>query len=134
MKKQIRKFTKRTSPHKLTREENEPSLYQELMPQELAGISALHLVGSLVDRDNLKLRNRVLSPALFVAAMLHYVCAGLPSVLALIDRLKQGKIHGLAAAVFTPQAFYKRLHNLPHELSKGLFRPSSGRCEWRCCG
>jgi hypothetical protein len=83
------------------------------------------IVGGLFPRDFVSdalggavcpYRERLLTIEVVVLCMLEFVLERMPSFLAIVDRLGSGKIAGVGSMSVSPQAFYRRLQRLPHQM------------------
>lgn len=70
-------------------------------------------------------RERLLTIEVVVLCMLEFVLIRSPSFLAIVDRLRAGKVAGVCGIDVSSQAFYQRLQKLPHQLFLTMLEQTS---------
>jgi len=89
---------------------------QQVRERILEGLFPRGFVADMLGGAATQYRERRLSIEVVVLCMLDFVLMRAPSFLAIVDRLGAGKIAGVPEVVVSPQAFYRRLQKLPHQL------------------
>lgn len=93
-----------------------PSVEPKQVVDRIAGLFTRDNVADMFAGPSSPFRERLLTIEVMVLCLLHFVLARMPSFLEVVVDLQLGKIADIDALDVSPQAFYKRLAVIPHQL------------------
>lgn len=102
--------------------DNLPEVDPSLVRERIAGQFSRDDVNEMFGGATSPFRERLLTIEVMVLSLLHFVVERLPSFLELVAALANGQVTGVDPLDVSPQAFYKRLNTVPHQLYLEVLR------------